>query len=123
MAGVPGAQAAASAGATSGILEMAFGLALVLALIFAAAWAMRRMVPGAGGGNSALRIVAALSVGPRERLLLVDAGGRQLLLGVTAQQITPLHSFDTPLNVAVATNGGGDFAARLRELMVPTGRR
>jgi flagellar protein FliO/FliZ len=90
-----------------------------VALILLAAWLMRRMVPGAAGSHPALRIVAALPVGPRERLLLVDAGGRQLLLGVTAQQISALHSFDEPPVPQAPAAGGGDFAARLREMLAP----
>ena len=116
------AHAAPGASGATGIWEVALGLALVIVLIFAVAWAMRRMVPGAGGGSSVLKILAALPVGPRERLLLVDAAGRQLLLGVTAQQITALHSFDVPVNMP-ATAVSGEFATRLREMLAPAARQ
>ena len=122
MVGESMAHAAPGASGASGIWEVALALALVLVVIFAVAWAMRRMVPGAGGANSVLRILAAMPVGPRERLVLVDAAGRQLLLGVTAQQITPLHSFDVPLDLPAAA-GSGEFAARLREMLAPAARQ
>lgn len=115
------AGAAQSGPGLAGIWEVTLGLALVVALILVAAWAMRRMVPGAAGGQSALRIVAALPLGPRERLLLVDVAGQQLLLGVTAQQINALHRFDEPL--ALPAQHGGEFATRLREMLAPGTRQ
>jgi flagellar protein FliO/FliZ len=106
----------------SGIWEVALGLALVVVVIFAIAWAMRRMVPGAGGGTGALRVLAALPLGPRERLLLVEAAGKQLLLGVTAQQVNTLHTFDEPVQLPVS-GSGAEFAARLREMLTPGTRQ
>jgi flagellar biogenesis protein FliO len=47
--------------------------------------------------------------------LLVDAAGQQLLLGVTAQQITALHAFAEALPLAEARPA--EFALRLREVL------
>ena len=119
----PQAASAAQTGpGVGGIWEVALGLALVVVVIFAIAWAMRRMVPGVGGGTGMLRVIAALPLGPRERLLLVEAGGKQLLLGVTAQQVNTLHCFDEPLALP-ATGQGGEFATRLREMLTPGTRQ
>ena len=66
-------------------------------------------------------VLAALPLGPRERLVLVDAAGSHILLGVTAQQITALHQFSEPV---VLPDGGNaaDFALRLREALGRGGR-
>ena len=40
--------------------------------------------------NAQLQVESLLSLGPKERVVLLQAQGRQLLLGVTAQQITML---------------------------------
>ena len=45
-------------------------------------------------GQDALDIVASLSVGPRERLLIVRSGNARILLGVAPGQIASLHVFD-----------------------------
>lgn len=58
-------------------------LALVVGVILAAAWVVRRTPFGIGRGNGPLKVLAALSLGPKERLLLVDAGGEQVLLAVS----------------------------------------
>lgn len=71
---------------------MAMALLLVLAMIGAVAWIVRRMglAPRAGGG--ALRLVAQLALGPRERVVIVEAGDRWWLLGVGAGGIRRLGS-------------------------------
>jgi flagellar protein FliO/FliZ len=74
-----------------------FALVFVLGLIFALAWLAKRMPGVAGGSNRALRVVASLSLGPREKVVVVDVGGRQLLLGVGAGGTRTLHTLDAPL--------------------------
>lgn len=64
----------------SGVL---LSLTLVLAFIFAAAWVVRRMPLGVGRGNGPLKVLAALPLGPKERLVLVEARGEELLIAVS----------------------------------------
>lgn len=84
-----------AAGSIGGTL---FALALVLGLIFGLAWLARRM-PGVAGmrGNAGLRIVRSLALGTRERLVVVEVGGTQLLLGTGASGTRLLHTLETPL--------------------------
>jgi flagellar protein FliO/FliZ len=65
--------------------SVALSLALVVGFIFAAAYVARR-TPFAAlgrGKNGPLKVVAALPLGPKERLLLVEARGEQLLIAVS----------------------------------------
>lgn len=87
-------EAPSAAGAVGGTL---FALVLVVGLIFGLAWIARRMPGVAGRGNARLRVVASLALGPRERVVVVDVGGTQLLLGVGAGGTRTLHTLETPL--------------------------
>jgi flagellar protein FliO/FliZ len=58
-------------------------LALVVGFIFAAAWVVRRMPLGVGRSNGPLKVLAALPLGPKERLLLVEARGEEWLIAVS----------------------------------------
>jgi flagellar protein FliO/FliZ len=93
-------EAPSAAGAVGGTV---FALLFVLALILALAWLAKRMPSVAGASNPALRIVGSLSLGPRERVVVVDVGGTQLLLGVGAGGTRALHTLETPLPVAERT--------------------
>ena len=95
----PAPQAPGAAGTVGGTV---FALLFVLALIFALAWLAKRLPGVAGSSHRALRVVASLSLGPRERVVVVDVGGTQLLLGVGAGGTRALHTLDTPLPDAQA---------------------
>ncbi|HEU4775104.1 MAG TPA: flagellar biosynthetic protein FliO [Lysobacter sp.] len=80
-------------------------LLLVVGLILALAWLARRM-PGVGAatvGNPALRVVALLALGPRERVVVVEVGQTQLLLSVGAGGTRALHTLAEPLPATDAT--------------------
>jgi len=72
-------------------------LALVIALIFGLSWLLRRL-PGTGlRQDDGLRIVAGVSLGSKERAVVVAVNGQQLLLGVTPGAVSLLHALETPL--------------------------
>ncbi|MCX8004085.1 MAG: flagellar biosynthetic protein FliO [Burkholderiaceae bacterium] len=70
------------------LLPLLLAFALVLALIPAAVWFLKRLGAASGAPSGGLRVVAQLPLGARERLVVVEAGERLLLLGVTASAIT-----------------------------------
>lgn len=81
----------------SQVASLLGGLALILILIYGLSWFVKRFSQGGFMQNPSMKIVSAMPLGTRERLMLVDVGGKQLLLGVTATQINTLHVFDEPV--------------------------
>lgn len=80
----------------AGSLHMLFGLGVVLALIALVAWLLRRFAPGQVAGHGNLRVVAAVAVGPKERVVLVDVEETRLVLGVAPGLVTKLHEMPRP---------------------------
>jgi flagellar protein FliO/FliZ len=73
-------------------------LALVIGFIFAAAFVAKRTPFGMNAKrNGPLKVVATLPLGPKERLLLVEARGEQLLIAVS-----PAGVFNVGANGAAA---------------------
>ncbi|ERH61821.1 flagellar biosynthesis protein FliO [Pantoea dispersa EGD-AAK13] len=68
-------------------------LAVIVLLILACGWLAKRLgfTPKAVSGQ-ALKVSASVQVGRQERVVIVDTADARLVLGVTAQQITHLHS-------------------------------
>lgn len=102
--------------AGGGLAKIGFGLLVVVALIVALSWGMRRMggLVGAGAGAGALRILGGLSVGTRERVVLIQVGDQQLLLGVAPGSVKTLHVLDESIPTASSTDSGkSGFAANL----------
>jgi len=77
--------------ASGALLETILGLALILALIFVLAWLIKRTGKFQHSANGEIKMVAGLSLGSRERAVLLEVGGERILVGVTAQQIQTLH--------------------------------
>ncbi len=101
-----------------GLLEVMLNLGLVIVAIIAFAWIVRRVQGATGNVSSAMRVAGALSVGPKERVLLIDVGERQLVVGVTPGSMRTLHVLDEPLTPAApgeATASG--FADRLARVI------
>jgi flagellar protein FliO/FliZ len=106
---------------TGSMVQMFAGLALVLGLVFLLAWAMRRFGRLSVVGNRSLRVVGALSMGTRERVVLIQAGETQLLVGVAPGRVQTLHVLDKPIEPAAGGDEGGGFAQRLRQVMARGG--
>lgn len=81
------------------ILGVVLSLILVVAIIFLFAWIMRRMSGSTFRSNSFLKVIGGVSMGARERIVLVQVGEEQLLLGVSPGRIQTLHKLHTPLEI------------------------
>lgn len=76
------------------LTKWTLGLLAVLLLIALVAWAVRRFSTLGITQTGGMQVLSGLSVGNREKVVLMTAGGRHILLGVTASQIQTLHVFD-----------------------------
>ncbi len=72
-------------------------LLFVIAIIIGMAWLLKRMRVPAFGQQKGLSVVRQLPVGTKERLMIVQAGEEQFLIGVTAHSIQMLSKLETPL--------------------------
>lgn len=78
-------------------------LLLVLLLIGGLAWGAQRLRLAKGSTGRHLRVVDALSLGTRERLLLVEVDGERILLGVAGGQLRRLHVLSAPAHPGFAS--------------------
>jgi flagellar protein FliO/FliZ len=95
------------------LVPMLLAFALVLALIPLAMWLLKRFGaahPAAQGAG--LKVVAQLALGPRERIVVVEAGERWLMLGVTAAAINRIGTLPKGQLPAAGTPGFAALLAR-----------
>lgn len=93
--------------------KLAVALLIVLAVFYVFARVMRQLQGAQGGIHSGLKIVGALSLGQREKVVVVQAGDKQLVLGVTSTQVNTLHILENPLPAPGAAVELGDFRQKL----------
>ena len=99
------------ASALATLARLLVALAFVLLAFWGCARLMRRLQGVTQTHSGGLRIVGGLSVGQRERLVVVQAGGERLLLGVSPGRIERLHVLETPPGHATETEPGTPLPA------------
>ena len=95
-------------------MSMILSLLMVLVVIVISAMILKRF-QGVRHSINGLKIVTSLHLGAKEKLVVVQAGEKQLLLGVTTQQISLLETLDEPL--ISAKENSVDFAQSIAKLL------
>lgn len=108
-------------GSGAHLVNVTLGLMFILALIFGISWFVKRFGQGTFSGNPHMRVLATLPLGTRERIVLIDAGGQQLLLGITPTQINTLHVFETPVIANAAEANTSEFSRKLMAILQRNG--
>ena len=107
-----------SSGIGGQLTQLVLGLLLVLGLIFALAWLLRRVQQAGPRQGQVIELISTRALGARDRLVLVQVGNEQILLGLTPGRITPLHVLKEPVVVPGNTEQATpEFAKRLMELL------
>lgn len=84
------------------------GIVIVFAMLALASWLLRRYQPQVGRGL--IRIQSCLSLGGKEKLMVVEVQGRRLLIGVSSAGISLLQDL---------RDGAGDAAEAGTEASPP----
>lgn len=98
------------------LTQLTLSLIAIVALILAISWALKRLKTAGPRRARDIAVLDELSVGPRDRIVLIRVGESQVLVGVSAAGLVPL----TPLAVPIVLKDGiptPAFAERLRDLM------
>ncbi len=96
------------------LIQLILGLIVVLICIVALAWFAKRMNRLQSSTGGVLKIIGGLSMGSRERVVLIQVGSEQLLIGVSPGRINTLHVLEAPLE-DVGINAEKTFATSLAE--------
>jgi flagellar protein FliO/FliZ len=98
------------------LTQLTVSLIAIVALILAISWALKRLRLAGPRGSGEIVVVDELSLGPRDRIVLVRVGESQVLVGIGASGLVPLTPLATPIVLKEGTRTPA-FAERLREMM------
>lgn len=85
--------------AMGNLVQLTLGLLAVLLLLGGLAWLLRRSGRFNTGMHGALQVLGGVSMGTRERVVLLQVGKQQLLVGVAPGRIQTLYVLDEPIDV------------------------
>jgi len=106
---------------TGELLRVMVSLGAIVALIFAAGWLTRRLQSRQFVGGRRLRCVESMQVSARERVLLIEADGKRLLVGVGSGGVRALHVYEG--NVPVEEVQAAAVVPPFAELLSRLGRK
>ena len=99
------------------LLQLIMGLLVVLLCIIALAWFSKKINRFQSITDDSLQIVAGLSMGARERVVLLQVGEEQILIGVSPGKINMLHVLNKPVEFLKNSAVGSDFSDKLKSMM------
>jgi len=107
----------------AGLLQTIFALLLVLGLLIGLAWLLKRYGPKPGGGLANLRVVGALNIGGRERIMVVEVGDQWIVVGAAPGRVNALHTMprqDVDLGAGTGAAQGSVPATRFADWLKNT---
>jgi flagellar protein FliO/FliZ len=114
---------ASSGSGAAGLLQTIFALLLVLGLLIGLAWLLKRYGPKPGGGLANLRVVGALNIGGRERIMVVEVGDQWIVIGAAPGRVNALHTMprqDVDLGAGTGAAQGSIPATRFADWLKNT---
>ncbi|WP_020182192.1 flagellar biosynthetic protein FliO [Methylotenera sp. 1P/1] len=101
---------------TMSVLKMVMGLVVVLGVMALFAWGAKKFLPGVTAQPSVIKVVGGVSVGTRERVVVLEVAGRWLVVGVANGQVNSIA------NVEPNTDATATLAANTNTSVTPTPR-
>lgn len=101
----------------SSLFQMTMALVFVLGTILVFAYLFRRFTNFQSISTDSVRILGGLSLGSRERIVILKVGSEQILLGITPQKIEKLHVLKDVVSddSCLPQNNHQTFAQRLSD--------
>lgn len=100
------------------MLQFLGGLAIVLLSIAGLAWLMKRAGGLRASAHGTLRVIDGIALSARERIVLVQVGEIQVLLGVAPGRVSRVHVLEEKVTARDAADSAQvNFAQRLRQVM------
>ncbi|KTD32394.1 flagellar protein fliO [Legionella moravica] len=90
------------------------GLLLVVLVILLLSWIVRRLQGAHFSSSKGFQTLASLTLGPKERVLLLKVGVRYLLMGVGSSSVTLLYDFGEQLPSGFDPDNKSTFADLLK---------
>lgn len=90
------------------------GLLLVLLIIVLLSWLVKRFNVAQFSSSKGFEMIASMMLGPKEKVVLIKAGSRYLLIGIGAGAVNTLHDFGEQMPAEFNYENKTSFAELLK---------
>jgi flagellar protein FliO/FliZ len=113
------AEQSSAVSSASSFFQVLMGLIVVLGLMALVAWTLKRLNIAKIAGNAPVKVIGGVSVGSRERVMVVEVADQWIVVGVATGQVTALSTMPRPHNMPAVSQDIGapanQFAAWLKQ--------
>lgn len=102
------------------LIEVTVALLAIIVLIYGVAWFIKRNRNLMPANGFPMKTLGVLPMGVKEKILLVEVGDKQILLGMTSQNINTLAIFDEPIIDATFKKENA-FSSKLKDILDKSG--
>jgi len=99
------------------LIQVVAGLVFVLFMVIAIAWMVRRVGGIRLSGGNGLNVICGMSMGARERVVLIQVGEEQILIGVSPGRIQTLHVLENPIDLKNNQQEKMNFSSKFAEVL------
>lgn len=82
---------------TSYLFQVGGALSIALIGLIALVFILKKFDLKPTHSGAHIRVVSSKNIGPRERLMLIEVGEKQILIGATPQSIQPIHLLESSI--------------------------
>lgn len=104
LGGIATAAETANISPSTGLLQIFLGLIAVLMLMAFAAWFFKKIGPITSATKVSVKVVGGVSVGNREKIMVIEIADQWIVVGVTANQINTLSTMPKQEQLTVETS-------------------
>lgn len=101
----------------SSMLSLVTSLIFVIGAILFVGWLYSRMRGVNLGASKVINVLASQPLGPKEKIVVVQIGGKQIAVGMTPSSLQTLHVFDEPVVAKREGPSSASFSERLRSAL------
>jgi len=95
---------ASSVNYSSNFLQMMIGLFFIIFMIFAVVWLMKKVGYKTYGTSGPIKIISCLPISTKEKILLIEVGEEQVLVGTAPGFIGHIKTIKTPISDSIEPN-------------------
>lgn len=99
------------------MLSLVTSLIFVIGAILFVGWLYSRMRGVNLSASKVINVLAAQPLGPKEKIVVVQIGSKQIAVGMTPSSMQTLHVFDEPVVAQREGPPAASFSVRLRNAM------
>ncbi len=103
--------------AMANLWQLTLGMLVVLGLIVGLAWLLKRSGKFQSMTGNGLRVLGSLSMSTREKVVLLQVGEQQVLVGVAPGCVRALHVLDHPVDGDEVTQPSEGFSDQLGRIL------